>query len=163
MASSQSFYSNEEAYHTTLKILMETTADVYFIFEGNNNNSADFETDNGKSDDGVTKMDSQETIDYNVETVKCETGDGETHDDEMGGCETVGGEMNKNETGNGEASDSKTDGDAEEMDSQLTQALTQETVVVSQNETVKIPAHKQVLAELSPVFNAGMYNLYFNY
>lgn len=101
MASSQSFYNNEKAFQTTLKILMETTADVYFIF-GSNNNSADFETDNGetsasKTDDGVEDMDSQ---DLNEEKIV--------------------------------------------------------TSVICQNEIEKIPANKQVLAALSPVFNAGM-------
>lgn len=47
MASSQTYYGNETVYQNTLRILMETTADVNFIFESNNNEDAD----NGDNDE----------------------------------------------------------------------------------------------------------------
>lgn len=55
MASSQTYYGNETVHQNTLKILMETTADVFFIFESikseDTDNSEDDETQ--KVNDGA--------------------------------------------------------------------------------------------------------------
>lgn len=196
MASSQTYYSNEEAHQTTLKILMETAADVYFIFEGNNNNTDDVNFDELKAlweasdgdnannvdganhgDDGDLKMDSQETAvqpnDAKNASNIDNSNDGEMKMDSQEAVDQPNNADNANNldgVNNGDNDETKMDSqetvdqpnDADivakddgndgemKMDSQNTIDLN----VFSQNETVKIPANKQVLAALSPVFNA---------
>lgn len=223
MESSQSFYSNEVAHQKTLKILM-ASADVNFIFECIKNNSDDTETNSDQTGDGVTEMDSQDTVSLdsemgvdifalptlminrptmtirndsddsnNGETSAVQMGTHEVGDGEMkmdsqetidsnekkGDGETSAGQMGTREVGDGEmkvdrqetidSTEKKGDGETNNggMDDVEMAAVektgdgvtkvdsTVSTQQASQIEIVKIPAHKQVLAALSPVFNAG--------
>lgn len=213
MASSQSFYNNDEAYQTTLQILMATTADVNFIFKVEiEPDTCPTEIDEmGASEmgDGESKMDSQVIVELNAlpnegQIGVRDAGDGNTDNGETSGGKMGDGkailsqdidsemsEMNvdeatnadgksifsrvtiKCEKGANEPGTSTTGGDVEKMDSQATvdlnafpndgeidtQLMTQEAV---EYEIVKIPAHKQVLAKHSPVFDRGKFRIHFS-